>query len=188
MFKPKTEWVVVEQEKIPAMEIFFKYLLPLTVFAMVMAFLDYGIIGHWDSSLSSKIIYGSIYAVIYGATIIGSVLLSSVLIDVFAKVFGFEKNPNRSFTIVVYAFTPICIGTIFFIIPFMTWLYYLVCLYGCACVFFGHFFTLVSDVKGKRLGYASVGAGVFYAVYWTLYVILKISLTATILSSLYYSL
>ncbi len=175
LFKPKTIWNTVNENNQEFTKTLTKYVIPITIVAMVSAFLDNiidkGLINPflgWNYALVSGSIDVSKYAVI----IVGGVFLSAFLLDIFAGVFGFEKNFNKHFTLAAFAFTPIAVGTVVLIIPFIGWLYYFISFYPILLMLFATMERnkLNPEIpQGKKTGFLIVSMAVICVVFWSLW-------------------
>src|SRR5574344_838196 len=180
LFKPKTIWNTVNENNQEFSKTLTKYVIPITIIAMVSAFLDNiidkGLINSffgWKYSLVSGTIDVSKYAV----AIVGGVFLSAFLLDVFAGVFGYEKNFNKHFTLASFAFTPIAVGTVVLIIPFVGWLYYFISFYPILLMLFATLERnkLSAEIsQGKKTGFLIISMAVIPVVFWSLWCVVGV--------------
>jgi len=179
LFSPKNGWKQFNED-LPHIKVLTNYLIPLTIVAVVLVFLGKGILGRGilnffnfpSYSIKYLVVQGINYSMLYATIIIGGAYLTTVLIEnIFTGVFKVEKNFNKTFEFVAYSFTPICLATICFIIPFMSWAFYLCTLYSLVLLLFAQMSRLENKemANGKKWGYSLVSMGIFYVVYWSLY-------------------
>jgi len=174
LFSPKNGWLKFNESK-THMQVLTSYLIPLTIIAVILAFIGHGVIdslwNHWFSG-KRMLIQGIRYSVLFGVVLIGGAYLTTVLIDaIFAGVFKIEKNFNKTFEFVAYSFTPIALATICFIIPFCGWIHYFAVLYGFVLLMFAQM-SRVQNLEipnGKKWGYALASMGMMVVAYWTVY-------------------
>jgi len=198
LFNPKNGWKEFDNENVTHKQVFLNYLLPLSLIAVVFIFLGKGLIGSrfsvWGyighyGGIKYQILTGLNYSILWFLAINGGAYLAAVLIDaVFAGVFGVEKNFNKTFATVAYCFTPICLLTIVFAIPFMGWLYYMGSLYAVLLMFFAqqHKLANVEIPNGKKIGYTIVSMACLYAAFWSVYGILSVSIGAMFLRMMFF--
>ena len=197
LFNPKNGWKEFDNENLTHNQVFLNYLLPLSLVAVVFIFLGKGLIGPRFSLWGYAGFFGMKYQILTGLNssilwflaINGGAYLAAVLIDaVFAGVFGVEKNFNKTFATVAYCFTPICLLTVLFAIPFMGWMYYTLSLYAVLLMFFAqqHKLANVEIPNGKKVGYTIVSMACLYAAFWTIYGILYVPLSAMFFRGLFY--
>lgn len=110
--KPKEEWQVIANEKPDTKKILFGYVLVLALIPAIINFLSFSLI----SSLYS-VPYAIIQAVISFVLTIAIVYLTAYIVDMLAPSFDAEKNFERSFQLVSYAYTPGWIAALLGIIP-----------------------------------------------------------------------
>jgi hypothetical protein len=116
---PKTEWIEIEKENTSHLDLFIKYVLPLSLIPAIAAFIGYGLIG------VSVPFFGRIHSMEWGVrqaivqwvACAGGVYLSAFIIDMLATSFGATKNLNKAFSLVGYSYTPAMVAGIFYILP-----------------------------------------------------------------------
>lgn len=136
---PKTEWIVVSNEKPNTAAIITGYVLPLAAIAAIAGFIGYAFIGYKVPFFGR--ISGMNWGIYQGVSILVSavisVLLSAFIIDILAPNFSAEKNMDRSVQLVAYAYTPAWIGGIFSIIPELAFLGFIAGIYGLYLLYLG---------------------------------------------------
>ena len=181
LFNPKNGWKKFEGETPKHGEVFLKYLLPISLVAVVLVFIGNGLIDWRWASAKVMVLQGIKNSLLWFLVINGGAYLTTVLIDgIFAKVFGVEKNFDKTFATVAYSFTPFALFTILFLIPFMGWMYWMTSLYSLLLILFAQQYNLSKTEipQGKKTGYALVSMGCLYVAFWTLYGIFYSILTA----------
>lgn len=134
ILKPKEEWEKISQENTPNTTILTTYLIPLALIPAIASLIGYGLIGYGPFS---SLPFGVKQAVIMLVTLIGGAYLTAFIIDTLAPSFGAEKNYNRAFALVVFAYTPQMVVGIFYILPALGVLALLAGLYGLYVLYLG---------------------------------------------------
>jgi hypothetical protein len=136
---PKNEWVTIEAERLPSTQLLTSYLLLLALIPAVGQFIGLGLIGK-ASLLGIRTVgisFGLKGAITSYITMVGGVYLTALVINMLATSFGSEKNFDQAFALVVYAYTPMCIGGLFYIVPSLSILASLAGLYGLYILYIG---------------------------------------------------
>jgi len=110
--KPKEEWLVIANERPDKMKLLFGYVIILALIPAVISFITFAFINSYYS-----VSYAIIQAVISFLLTIAVVFLTAFVVDALAPSFDSEKNFDRSFQLVCYAYTPGWIASILGIIP-----------------------------------------------------------------------
>ncbi len=134
IFKPKNEWGKISQEENNNSTILIGYLIPLALIPAIGTFIGYGLIGYGPFS---TLISGITRAIIILVTIIGGAYLTAFIIDILATSFNAEKNFNRAFALVAFAYTPQLVAGILYILPALGILVWLAGLYGLYILYLG---------------------------------------------------
>ena len=136
---PKTEWVTIETERMPSIQLLSSYLLLLALIPAACQFIGQGFIG--TSVLGIKvggtIAWGLRSAISSYVTMVGSAYLAALVINMLATSFGSEKNFDQAFALVVYSFTPMYVAGIFYIFPSLSILVMLAGIYGLYLLYIG---------------------------------------------------
>lgn len=112
MTKPKNEWQVIVNEKPDKMKLLFGYVMILALIPAVVSFINYAfIIGYYSIG------YAVTQAAISFILTLIVIYLTSFIIDALASSFDSEKNFDKSFQLVCYAYTPGWLASILGIIP-----------------------------------------------------------------------
>ena len=134
ILKPKEEWETISQENSSTTSILTSYFIPLALIPAIASLIGYGLIGYGPFS---SLAFGIKQAVIMLVTLIGGAYLTAFIIDVLAPSFGAEKNYNRAFALVVFAYTPQMVVGIFYILPVLGVLAMMAGLYGLYILYLG---------------------------------------------------
>ena len=136
---PKTEWVTIEAERLPSTQLLTSYLLLLALIPAAGQFIGLGLIGK-STILGFKTVgisFGLKGAITSYVTMVGGAYLAAWIINLLATSFGSEQNFDQAFALVVYAYTPMYIAGIFYIIPALGILASLAGLYGLYILYIG---------------------------------------------------
>ena len=125
---------------------------------------------------------GIIAAVNQILIIVGAVYLATILIHALSDQFGVSKDFNRTFSLVTFSFTPLCVAGILYIYTPLAWLIPLIGLYGVYLLFIG-IKPLIKPAEAKQTGYIVMALLVTVVAY---IVVTKIvpSITTEIYSSI----
>lgn len=138
LVSPKTEWPTIEAENMPHVKLFTSYVLLLALIPTVAAFIGNGIIGYSILGIRvCSISAGVSNAITQFIAMAGGVYLTAFVIDFLAENFGAKKDFDRAFSLVAYAYTPMFIGGIFYIIPSLSFLATLAGLYSLYLLYLG---------------------------------------------------
>jgi hypothetical protein len=135
---PKTEWPEIKYESLPHGKLFLSYVMPLALIPAVAALIGYGVIGYSILGVHiGSIGLGVRYAIAQYVTMLGGTYLTAFVINELAQSYGAKKDFNSAFACVAYAYTPMFVGGIFYLIPAVSWLASLVGLYGLYLLYVG---------------------------------------------------
>ena len=138
LITPKTEWTVIEKENTPHVKIFILYVLPLAVIPAVAAFVGYGLIGYPVMGYHiHSINWGIRQAISLFILSTGGLYIASFVINLLSGCFGARKDFNKAFSLVAFAYTPIFIGSVFYMFYMFSWLTILAGLYTLYLLYFG---------------------------------------------------
>ena len=134
LVSPKTEWQTIEAEN----AVFTSYVVPLALIPAIAAFVGYGLIGysvlgHHVGSAS----WGLRQAIVQYAAMLGGTYITAFVINALAENFGTKKDFDRAFSLVAYAYTPMFVGGVFYLLPSLSWLASLAGLYGLYLLYIG---------------------------------------------------
>ncbi len=162
ILSPKTEWEVIANEPADMGGIFTGYVIPLALIPAVASFIGYGFIGF---GFMSGITFGLAYALV---SLIGSlvgVFLLAFVVNLLAPSFGSVKDQGRAMQLVAYTYTPIWVGGIVNILPFLGWLGMLFGLYGIYLMYLGFPHTMKTP-EDKVVVYMIVAVIVLMIIYF----------------------
>jgi hypothetical protein len=135
---PKTEWQTIEAENAPHMKVFTTYVVPLALIPAIAAFVGYGLIGY--SVLGhhvSNFGWGFRQAIVQYAAMLGGTYITAFVINALAENFGTKKDFDRAFSLTAYAYTPMFVGGVLYLLPSLSWLASLAGLYGLYLLYIG---------------------------------------------------
>ena len=138
LVSPKTEWQTIEAENAPHAKVFTTYVVPLALIPAIAAFIGWGVIGY--SVLGAHVSnmgWGLRQAIVQYITMLGGIYITAFVIDALAANYGAQKGFNRAFSLVAYAYTPMFVGGIFYLLPSLSWLASLAGLYGLYLLYIG---------------------------------------------------
>lgn len=169
---PKTEWPAIGAENAPHMKVFTTYVVPLALIPAIAAFIGWGLIGWSVMGVHvSHIGWGVRQAVVQYITMLGGTYITAFVIDALAANFGAQKNFDRGFSLVAYAYTPMFVGGVFYLLPSLSWLASLAGLYGLYLLYVG-LQPMMKVSAEKQTGYFVVSLLVTIAVSAILSVVL----------------
>lgn len=182
LVSPKTEWQTIEAENAPHAKVFTTYVVPLALIPAIAAFIGYGMIGysvlgHHVSSVS----WGFRQAVVQYAAMLGGTYITAIVINALAENFGAKKDFDRAFSLVAYAYTPMFVGGVFYLLPSLSWLASLAGLYGLYLLYIG-LQPMMKAPADKQISYFVVSLIVTIAVS----AVLSFVLAAILLRSTYF--
>jgi hypothetical protein len=135
---PKQEWQAVELENAPHAKVFISYVVPLALIPAIAAFIGYGVIGYSVFGVHvSSVSWGLRQAIVQYIAMLGGTYITAYVINALAGNFGAQKDFNRAFSLVAYAYTPMFVGGVFYILPSLSWLASLAGVYGLYLLYVG---------------------------------------------------
>jgi hypothetical protein len=189
LVSPKSEWDVIEGENTPHVKLLTSYVLPLSLIVAIAAFIGYGIIGY--SFRVHSIGMGVRQAIIQWVTMGVGLYVLTFAIFFLSKIFGANKNFDKSFSLAAYAYTPFFLGGIFYILPLISWMAFLVGIYGFFLLFVG-IQPMMKAPAEKNIGYffATLGATIAAAmtIWFIVWIFILIGSAIFIGSALHYGL
>lgn len=162
IMSPKTEWEVIASEPADTGGIFTGYVLPLALIPAIASFIGWGFIG---VGFMSGITLGIAYALV---SLLGSligVFILAFVINLLAPNFASEKDMGRAMQLVAYSYTPMWIGGVLNILPFIGWLGGLIGLYGIYLMYLGFPHTMKTP-QDKVVVYMIVAVIILMIVYF----------------------
>ncbi|MCL2597879.1 MAG: YIP1 family protein [Paludibacter sp.] len=135
---PKNEWAKIAGENSPHSKVFSGYVLPLSLITVIAAFIGYGLIGFSVLGMHfHSISWGIRQAIVQWVIMVGGIYLTALVINLLAETFGAKKNFDRAFSLVAYAYTPMLIAGIFYILPALSFLVWIGGLYSLYLLYLG---------------------------------------------------
>jgi len=117
---PKGEWAVIAAENAPVVEILVPYLLVFALVPTLGKFVGYGLIGYkipFIGYVSGIIGTGIAQGVVSFISTVAGALLMAYVIDILAPLFLGTRNFSKAFELIVYAYTPVLMAGIFYVVP-----------------------------------------------------------------------
>jgi hypothetical protein len=159
LMKPKEEWVKIKGESTPIAQLFTSYAVLLAAIPAVAQFIGNGLVGKKIPFVGwVKFPIGSalFQAILYYVFTLVSVYVFGMVINALAPSFGSKQSLENAMKLAVYSMTPMWIGGIFYIIPFLGFLALLASLYGLYILYLGFDNPLMDTPKDKVVGYLLV--------------------------------
>jgi hypothetical protein len=174
LFSPQKVWTSIDNENNSHEKVLTSFVLPLTAFVAVVAFIGYGLIGYktetYYSSWASYSNYHSLVSVGFkiafamAITIVAGIYLISFVINALAKKFSSQTNLNKAFSLVAYSYTPAFVGGIFFIFPNYAWFAIITSVYSLF-LFYSGLQILMQTPLEKKNNYFLVAAVSMAVIY-----------------------
>ncbi|MDR0812268.1 MAG: YIP1 family protein [Paludibacter sp.] len=179
LLSPKTEWTVIEGENAPHAKVTMGYLLVLALIPAVAALIGWGFVVRYSSFG-----FGIMHALTQFITMIGGAYLTAFVIDMLAPNFGSQKNFNKAFELVAYAYTPALVGGIFYIVPALSFLASLASIYSLVLLYMG-LAPMMKTPDDKKTSYFIVSLLVMVAAFILLGIVLGAILGAIFVGAAY---
>ena len=150
---PKSEWKLIENEEHPHGTVFINYVLPLSLIPAIAAFIGYGLIGYSFFGVQIHIIgWGIKQALVQWSSIVLGIYFTAIIINSLANKFDAKNNFNKAFALVAYSYLPFCLGGVFYILPFLSWLALITGIYSLYLLYIG-MQPLMKTPKEKNVVY-----------------------------------
>jgi hypothetical protein len=159
LLKPKEEWVKIKGESTPIAQLFTSYAVLLAAVPAVAQFIGTGLVGKkipfvgWVRFPIGSALF---QAILYYVFTLVSVYVFGIVINALAPSFGSKQSMENAMKLAVYCMTPMWIGGVFYIIPFLGFLAILASLYGLYILYLGFDNPLMDTPKDKVVGYLLV--------------------------------
>ncbi|MCX6578183.1 MAG: Yip1 family protein [Candidatus Aminicenantes bacterium] len=159
LLKPKEEWVKIKGESTPIAQLFTSYAVLLAAVPAVAQFIGNGLVGKkipfvgWVRFPIGSALF---QAILYYVFTLVSVYVFGIVINALAPSFGSKQSMENAMKLAVYCMTPMWIGGVFYIIPFLGFLAILASLYGLYILYLGFDSPLMDTPKDKVVGYLLV--------------------------------
>jgi hypothetical protein len=168
ILKPKEEWAKVKGESTPVMQLFTGYAVPLAAIPYIAMFIGEAFIGYripflgWVRvSIARALLHAIFYYVLALATAYGW----GFVINALAPNFGSKQNLENAMKLAVYSMTPLWVGGIFYLLPVIRWLVFLLGLYGLYVLYLGFQSPMMDTPPDKVVGFLIVSFVVFAVLY-----------------------
>lgn len=172
LITPKTEWAVIEGENTSHVKVLTTYVALLALIPAVASFIGYGVIGYNVFGYHvASIGTGIRQAIIQYITMVGGVYLTALVINLLAPNFGSQKNFDKSFSLVAYAYTPTFVGGIFYFYHPLGFLASLASLYSLYLLYVG-LAPMMKTPSEKQTSYFVVSLLVMLASFFVLSMVL----------------
>ncbi len=159
LLKPKEEWTKIKGESTPIGQLFTSYAVLLAAIPAVAQFIGNGLVGRkipfvgWVRFPVGSALF---QAILYYIFTLVSVYVFGIVINALAPSFGSKQSMENAMKLAVYSMTPMWIGGVFYIIPFLGFLAILASLYGLYILYLGFDNPLMDTPKDKVIGYLLV--------------------------------
>lgn len=138
LLNPKTEWEVISEKNDTHSKVLVSYLIPLALIPAIAGFIGFGLFRFNLMGLHSSFIgLGIRHAVTSLVSTLGGAYLSAWIIANLADKFGSTNNFDRSFSLVAYSYTPMCVAGILLLLPNLSVVAALCGLYGLYLLYLG---------------------------------------------------
>ena len=159
LLKPKEEWVKIKGESTPIAKLFTSYAVLLAAIPAIAQVIGNGLVGKripFVGWIRFPIGSALFQAILYYVFTLVSVYVFGIVINALAPSFGSKQSLENAMKLAVYSMTPMWIGGIFYIIPFLGFLAILASLYGLYILYLGFDNPLMDTPKEKVVGYLLV--------------------------------
>ena len=169
---PKTEWPTIEEENASHIKVLTTYVLLLAAIPAIAIFIGDGLIGYSVLGYRvASISLGIKKAIIQYITMVGGVYITAFVINILAENFGSQKNFDKAFSLVAYAYTPTFVGGIFYFYHPLGFLASLASLYSLYLLYIG-LAPMMKTPNEKRTSYFVVSLLVMLAAIFVLSLVL----------------
>ena len=137
--KPVSEWAVIENEPATIRGIYVGYVAILAAIPAICLIIGQQLFG-WNYgfvTIKLPIMYTLVNAILYYVLALGAVYVQALVYDALAPNFGATKDPLKAFKVSAYSGTAAWVGGVFFILPSIYFLAFLVGLYSLYLLFLG---------------------------------------------------
>jgi hypothetical protein len=175
ILKPKDEWIKVKGESTPALQLVTGYAVPLAAISYIALFIGEALIGYRVPFLGwIRIPIGRalLHAVFYYVLALASVYALGFIINALAPNFGSRQNLDNAMKLAIYSMTPFWIGGVFNLLPFLSWLWFLLGIYGLYVMYLGFQAGLMDTPKEKVAGYLIVSIVAYVVLFGIIAVIM----------------
>ncbi|MBM3295854.1 MAG: YIP1 family protein [Candidatus Aminicenantes bacterium] len=176
ILKPKEEWVKIKGEPTPVMQLFTGYALPLAAVAYAAMFIGEALIGYrvpFIGWVRVPFVRALLHAVIFYALAVASVYAWGMVINALAATFGSKPNLENAMKLAVYSATPVWVGGVFNLLPFLSWLGIILGLYGLYVMYLGFQSPMMDTPPDKVVGYLVVSIVVYVVLFAVIAVLMS---------------
>ncbi len=175
ILKPKEEWGKIKAESTTIAQLFTSYAILLAAIPAIAQFIGHGLVGRripFAGWVRYSIGSALFEAILYYVFTLVSVYLFGIVINALAPSFGSKQSPVNAMKLAVFSMTPMWIGGIFYIIPFLGFLAWLASLYGLYILYLGFDNPLMDTPKEKVVGYLLVSIVVIVVLSMVVFLVL----------------
>lgn len=138
--KPASEWQVIENEPATISGIYTGYVAILAAIPAICMIIGQQVFG-WSYgglvTVKLPIVYTLVNAILYYALTLGSVYVQALVYDALAPNFGGTKDSLKAFKVAAYSGTAAWLSGVFFILPAISFLAFILALYSLYLLFLG---------------------------------------------------
>lgn len=163
---PKSEWEKIKAEGGTTVSVLTSYAMILALIPAVAGFIGYSLIGinaGFLGTIRYPITSGIIWALSFFVLTLVGFFIDGIVINALAPSFDSKQNTVNAFKLVVYSMTPAMLGGIFYLLPSLGLLVFLISLYGLYLLFVG-MPIIMETPKEKTIGYFIVALIVMIVV------------------------
>ena len=167
LINPRAEFQTIEKENPLHTKVLTHYVLLLMIIPFLFSFIG-GAVFFGSYSFGSIMVAGARFAFCQLFLLFGGIYITSLIINAMASKFGGQKDFNRTFSLVAYAYIPMFLAGIFHIWYGLSWIVFSVGAYGLYLLITG-LKTMTKPTEEKVDSYAAISfiiAVVIYAVLW----------------------
>lgn len=158
LVQPGQEWQVIAEERVPASDLFRRYVIPLAAIgplASIIGLSFFGITIPLAGTTRVPLASAIGQAAVSFALNIAGVYVLALIIDALAPTFGGQKSHDQALKVAVYAGTPGWLGGIFLVHPALWLLSVLTGVYGLYLLYRG-LPVLMRSPAERAIGYTGV--------------------------------
>jgi hypothetical protein len=167
ILKPKDEWAKIKGEPTSVMQLITGYAVPLAAISYVAMFIGEALIGYrlpFVGWVRIPIGRALLHAVFFYILALVSVYAWGFIINALAPTFGSKPNLENAMKLAVYSATPLWIGGVFNLLPFLNWLGLILGLYGLYVLYLG-VAPMMETPQDKVVGYLVVSIVVYVVIF-----------------------
>jgi hypothetical protein len=153
LITPKPEFTTIASENISHSKLFMSYVLPLALIPTICTFIGFGLIGQsYFGVRIASMDWGIRQAIVQFIAMAGGAYITAFVINSLAESNGAVKSLDKAFALVAYAYTPMYIAGVLFIIPSLSLVVSLAGLYSLYLLYIG-LQPLMKTPDDKTSGY-----------------------------------